>query len=748
MSPLPRFSVIVPAYKVQAYLHECLDSVLSQSFTDLEVIVVDDASPDNCAAITDEFAAHDPRVRRTVRLRENAGPGAARNKGMEYARGDYLLFLDADDTFTPGALQAIADRVKETGEPDVLVHGFARVSWSGEPVHDARDRRLTEQGPAPFRLDDRPGLLTVRPAAWNKACKREFVEDHDFRFPPGAYEDTAWSYPVLMAAESVATLDRVCVHHRRRRHGSLLGTTTHSHFDVFGQYDRVFAYVDERPELAQWRPVLFRRMVDHLTSVFSGGHRLPREARAEFLRMVRAHCVRYRTPGAPLRARARLRHALLRLGSPRLYRALWAGARLGRGAGRLARGLAGLFRGGGLRLHYRVQRLLPLRADRAVFAAYGGRGYECSPAALENAFRTYVPSMRTSWVARPEHHHTLPVGTRRVLPGSMAYWTALARSKYLVNNADFDRRLVKRRGQVLLQTQHGTPLKHMGIDLRDRPAAARGRDFEEVLRGSDQWDYVLSGNRHSTLVWERVYPSPFTILEYGSPRNDVLLSATSADVARVREHLGVPEGAVAVLYAPTHRDYRHSQRAHLDLERVLRKLGPRFVVLARAHHAYDSPLTDLTHGRLLDVTGYPSVENLCLASDALITDYSSLMFDYANLDRPIVIHAEDWEAYEAARGTYFDLRSCAPGAVARSEDELIDIFATGHWRGSRSAQLRAAFRERFCPYDDGRAAERVVRRVVLGECVPSGDVVPLGERHPVPSAASARAGAADELLGT
>ncbi|HSX98572.1 MAG TPA: bifunctional glycosyltransferase family 2 protein/CDP-glycerol:glycerophosphate glycerophosphotransferase, partial [Streptomyces sp.] len=677
MSSLPRFSVIVPAYKVQAYLQECLDSVLSQSFTDLELIVVDDASPDNCGAIADETAARDPRVRRTARLRENAGPGAARNKGVEYARGDYLLFLDGDDAFTPGALQAIADRLKETGEPDVLVHDFARVSWSGESVRDERALQLSEQGHAPFRLDDRPGLLHVRPVVWNKAYKREFVEDHDFRFPPGIYEDTAWTYPVLMAAESVATLDRVCVHHRRRRHGGLLGATTHGHFDVFEQYDRVFAYVDERPELAQWRPVLFRCMVDHLTAVFSQRHRLPRAARAEFLRAVRAHCARYRTPGAPIRARARLRHALLRLGSPRLYRALRAGARLGRGAGRLVRGLAGLFRAAGLRLHYRVQRLLPLRADRAVFAAYDGRGYECSPAALENAFRTYVPRMRTSWVARREHHHTLPVATRRVLPGSMAYWTALARSTYLVSNVDFDRRLVKRRGQVLLQTRHGTPLKRMGLDLQDRPAAARGTDFGAALRGSDRWDYVLSGNRHSTLVWERVHPSPYTTLEYGSPRNDVFLRANSTDVARVREHLGIPEGAVAVLYAPTHRDYRHSQPAHLDLERVLRKLGPRFVILARAHPGYDSPLTDLAHGRLLDVTGHPSVENLCLASDALVTDYSSLMFDYANLDRPIVIHAEDWEAYEAARGTYFDLRSFPPGAVARSEDELIDIFATG-----------------------------------------------------------------------
>ncbi|MFP3992070.1 CDP-glycerol glycerophosphotransferase family protein [Streptomyces sp. E11-3] len=98
----------------------------------------------------------------------------------------------------------------------------------------------------------------------------------------------------------------------------------------------------------------------------------------------------------------------------------------------------------------------------------------------------------------------------------------------------------------------------------------------------------------------------------------------------------------------------------------------------------------------------------------------------------MVIYADDWEAYEAARGTYFDLRAFPPGAVARSQDELIDIFATGHWRGSRSAQLRAAFRERFCPYDDGRAAERVVRHVFLGERAGLPPVLPLADRRPAP----------------
>ncbi|MFF1451518.1 CDP-glycerol glycerophosphotransferase family protein [Streptomyces sp. NPDC058274] len=733
---MPRFSVIVPAYKVQAYLHECLESVLEQSCPDLELIAVDDCSPDACGAIIDEFAARDTRVR-AVHLPANVGLGPARNAGLECASGDYLIFLDGDDSLTPDALRSIADRLKETSEPDVLVYDYARTYWSGEAVRNQQAARLTEQGPAPFRLVDRPGLLKVLMVVWNKAYRREFVERAGFTFPPGYYEDTPWTYPALMSAGTIATLDRVCVHYRQRRRGSILGTTSRKHFDVFEQYDRVFGYLDAHPELARWRPVLFRRMVDHLATVFTRGGRLPRGSRPEFLRKARSHYARYRTPGAPVRAGLRFRHALVRLGSHRTYRLLSLASRLRRRGARLVTAVRNRTRGAALRLHYRFQLRLPL-ADRAVFASHRGGGYGCNPGALESAFRTLAPHLRTSWVAHPEHHHTVPAATRRVRPGSAAYWTALARSRYLVGNSDFEHRLVKRRGQTLIQTQHGTPLKRMGLDLQDRPAAARGTDFARLLRSVDAWDYCLSANRHSTLVWERVFPSGYTTLEYGQPRNDVFQQATSADVARLRESLGIPEHAVAVLYAPTYRDYRHSQRHPLDLERVLRQLGPQFVLLTRAHPSYGAPLAQASGGRLIDVSGHPSIESLCLASDALVTDYSSLMFDYANLDRPIVIHADDWEAYEAARGTYFDLRSFPPGAIARSEDELIDIFATGHWRGSRSAQLRAAFRERFCPYDDGRAAERVVRHVVLGESAGLPPVTPLAERHPVPSAAAGR----------
>ena len=117
--PVPRFSVIVPVYKVQGYLRECLDSILTQSCTDIEVIAVDDCSPDNCGAIIDEYAARDSRVT-AVHLPQNVGLGRARNAGVGHATGDYLLFLDSDDSYTPGALRAI-----ESGSPSPTTRTFS-----------------------------------------------------------------------------------------------------------------------------------------------------------------------------------------------------------------------------------------------------------------------------------------------------------------------------------------------------------------------------------------------------------------------------------------------------------------------------------------------------------------------------------------------------------------------------------------------------------------------------------------------
>jgi CDP-glycerol glycerophosphotransferase (TagB/SpsB family) len=239
-------------------------------------------------------------------------------------------------------------------------------------------------------------------------------------------------------------------------------------------------------------------------------------------------------------------------------------------------------------------------------------------------------------------------------------------------------------------------------------------------------------------MWERAFPSAHEVLEYGYPRNDVYYTATADDVARIRRELGVPEGRTAVLYAPTHRDYQTGFETGLDLEAFCEQAGEDVVVLLRAHYFYDRG-GRRSSDRIIDVTAHRSSEDVCLAADALITDYSSIMFDYANLDRPIVVYADDWDVYRETRGVYFDLMETPPGVVARTPEELARVFRDGAHRGREATAARAAFRARFCQFDDGRAAERVVRRVLLGEPPESiPPVIPLAERIPAPAATLVR----------
>jgi CDP-glycerol glycerophosphotransferase len=286
--------------------------------------------------------------------------------------------------------------------------------------------------------------------------------------------------------------------------------------------------------------------------------------------------------------------------------------------------------------------------------------------------------------------------------------------------------MVKRPGTLHLQTHHGTPLKCMGLDQQRYPASHGSMNFRKLLARVDRWDFCLVANQHSSEVWESAYPSSYEILEYGYPRNDAFFSATDDDIRRIRAELGIAPEKTAILHAPTSREYQKGFTPRLDLERLSHGLGPDTVLLVRAHYSYGAPpeLRRLQEqGLVIDVSRHPSVEQLCLAADVLITDYSSVMFDYALLDRPIVIFADDWEIYRASRGVYFDLLSGrpgeTPGVVARTEDELIEVFRDGRLNSAESAKLRSAFRQRFCQFDDGRAAERVVKRFLLGESEPA-----------------------------
>ncbi|MBU2667604.1 bifunctional glycosyltransferase family 2 protein/CDP-glycerol:glycerophosphate glycerophosphotransferase [Actinoplanes bogorensis] len=709
-------SIVLPVYKVQGYLRQCLDSLLSQSFADFEIVAVDDRSPDYSGAILAEYAARDPRVR-VVTAPENLGLGRARNLGLEHATGEYVWFVDSDDWLSPGSLAAVHDRLRST-EADLLIVGWDRVHWDGR-VQPGTARKPLAEAPEVFSAEQWPRVLNILHVAWNKVVRRDFLLRLGFVFEAGWYEDVSFSFPVMLAAPRISTLSRTCVHYRQRRTGAITRTVGDRHFEVFDHWEHAQAlatkYATPGDEV---RGLLFRRMIWHFLRVLRHDARVPRASRARFFARMHEMYQQYLPPGgypAPGRGEG-IRYQLVARGSYRTMRLFDFAVGKARWGRRLARRTAGFVKRRARQavghLYYRTQLRLPVDESLALYGAYWFRGVSCNPAAIATKAAELAPHVRHLWVVAPGRAGSLPPGTDHVVAGSLPYYRALARARYLINNVNWPHRMVKRRGTTHVMTHHGTPLKKMGADQVDHPAGVRDPDFRAQMRRADRWDLSVTANAHTTVAWESAYPCGYETLEVGYPRNDRLARATAADSAAARESLGIPAGRRVVLFMPTHREWLPDGRQPIDVERLADAVGPDTLLLVRKH--YFSTGTELTGaGNVVDVSEHPVVEDLYLAADVLLTDYSSAMFDFAVLDRPIIIFAPDWPVYRDLRGTYFDLLAEPPGAVATDFAGLTDLFGRGAYTDENAEAARSAFRKRFCALDDGHAAERVVRRVFL-----------------------------------
>ncbi len=326
-----------------------------------------------------------------------------------------------------------------------------------------------------------------------------------------------------------------------------------------------------------------------------------------------------------------------------------------------------------------------------------------------------------------EHHHvwladardaaTFPPEVETVAYGSPESVAALEAADVLVANTHTDVEWSKPPGTLYLQTWHGTPLKRVHWDVRWAPA---GR-LERLQRDVDRWDVLLSPNRASTPRLRSAFRYEGEVLESGYPRNDVLCAPDRDEIrAQVRAELRIPDGATAVLYTPTWRDDAvfaeggKSFALGLDVEAFTRALGADHVLLLRLHYMVGNRLELAAHPAVRDVSAHPDVSRLYLAADALVTDYSSTMFDFTVTGRPIFFLTYDLADFQdRLRGFYFDLAPVAPGPLLETTEELVVALRDTEAVVERYAGRYARFRERFCHLEDGRATDRVLERLAV-----------------------------------
>ena len=223
-----KFSIIIPIYKVEKYLHECVDSILSQTYTDYEIILVDDGSPDDCPRICDEYAKKDNRIK--VVHQANAGISCARNSGIKVAKGEYIVCIDSDDYLKDyGILQKIAD--KAVDGVDVVLYGYQKLFESNNALGDSDVPILKGRCSATEMLQEVLRTNTYCGTAWTKAVKLSILHNNGIEFRAGMIsEDIDWYLRLLCYAKTFDSINDVAIIYRQRQgsvsHDSKLNSLT------------------------------------------------------------------------------------------------------------------------------------------------------------------------------------------------------------------------------------------------------------------------------------------------------------------------------------------------------------------------------------------------------------------------------------------------------------------------------------------------------------------------------------------
>ncbi len=343
-----------------------------------------------------------------------------------------------------------------------------------------------------------------------------------------------------------------------------------------------------------------------------------------------------------------------------------------------------------------------------VFASWSGR-YSDSPRAIaEELQRRGIPVVQ-HWLIDPEVAGPVPDEVSVTAPEGPDTEALLESAHLIVSNDVLAHAFAKSPHTHYLQTWHGTPLKRIAHDV-ERPRFKEARNYETWLpRDVARWDTLLSPNRFSTEVLRRAFRFEGEVIETGYPRNDVLSSPERDAIrARVRDELGIGEGVRAVLYAPTWRD-ADPFTLHLDLAALHRELGDECLVLLRVHWQVAATARVDAMPNVIEVSGHQDINELYLAADVLLTDYSSAMFDFAITGKPVLFFVYDLARYrDDIRGFYFDFENEAPGPLLATNEEVIAALRDLDAVVDRHADGFAAFRERFCHLEDGHASQRVV----------------------------------------
>ena len=354
-------------------------------------------------------------------------------------------------------------------------------------------------------------------------------------------------------------------------------------------------------------------------------------------------------------------------------------------------------------------RLLPVQKNKIVFCSAGGRGFGDNPKAITLALLAEKADLDLVWLTR-DTSTPLPKGVRPCRFGTPQAVKELSTAAVWVNDSRGGAKY-KRKNQKYMQTWHGFALKHIERSAKNLPESY----VNQAKKDSSQTDLIISNSDFMTDIYKKDFWYSGEVAHFGSPRNDAFFTENSCG-HKVREFFSLPKDRKLVLYAPTFRDDGAADCYAIDTHglqkalscrfggewTVLLRLHPNAAALANKTFSYDGDFT-------VNATPYPDMQELMLASDMLITDYSSSMFDFALTGKPCIRFATDMEKYKQDRGFYIPVDQL-PFPLSQNNHELVEIISS--FDEKRQNAVWEDFSARYGIFEDGNASRRCAEKIL------------------------------------
>lgn len=371
----------------------------------------------------------------------------------------------------------------------------------------------------------------------------------------------------------------------------------------------------------------------------------------------------------------------------------------------------------------------PIDDKLIIFESYMGRQFSCSPKSLYKAMlndERYKDFIKVWAFKNPKEHEYLLEDENTILVKyrGVKYYKYYSLAKYWVTNSRIPNEIKKHPDQVYIQCWHGTPLKKLGLDIENYTGTKIStKDLHDNYRiDAERYSYLVS----PSIFFKEKITSAFGLkeigkdnifIERGYPRNDFLYEFTEDDCKRVKENSNIPIGKKIILYAPTWRENQHEPGVGytydlgLNFDILQKELGDEYVILFRAHYFISNAFDfEKYNGFIVNVSNHDDINDLYVVSDMLITDYSSVFFDYANLSRPIIFYMYDFEEYKNKMRDFYLSVEELPGPIVKDEVSLLKEIKKLDTEFVYDEKYEK-FNNRFNPH------RKACSRDVLNECI-------------------------------